>query len=271
MGNDFLRYKTSSPAGDLISMLPAIRQAYRKTGKKGVILQRLNMIGIGYQGSSHPFQDDSGYDICMPLSMFNMLFPLLLEQEYIEDFIIYEGQEVDYDLDKIRMEIFTNQPQGNISRWLFYAFPDLACDLSEEWINVSNNIVQLYKKDNIIINFTERYRNRFVTYFFLKQYEDKLAFAGLPQEYERFILEWKLDMPLVKVSDFLELAECIKAAKLFLGNQSFVFQLAESLKVPRILELSQLMPNVIPCGKNAFDFYHQGAVEYYVHELFNKA
>jgi hypothetical protein len=41
------------------------------------------------------------------------------------------------------------------------------------------------------------------------------------------------------------------------------------MKVPRILEVFPLMPNVIPIGEKAYDFYHQGAVEYYFKLLNN--
>jgi hypothetical protein len=60
------------------------------------------------------------------------------------------------------------------------------------------------------------------------------------------------------------------SCKLFLGNASMMFQIAEGLKIPRILETFQPMPNVIPFGKNGYDAYHQRAIELYVHKLFNK-
>jgi len=52
-----------------------------------------------------------------------------------------------------------------------------------------------------------------------------------------------------------------------LGNQSFCYQLAESMKIPRLLELSPVLPNVIPNGKDGYDFYHQQALEYYLEKL----
>lgn len=274
MDDNFLKYKMSTPAGDCISMLPAIKKAYEKTGRKAIIYQRLNMIGVGHSDSIHPFKDDTEQAICMPESIFNMMRPLLIAQDYIEDYIIYNGQEVDYDFDRIRLESFTNQPHGSINRWLFYAYPDLACDLSKEWLSVSECVgktelysIKLSKTDKICVNFSERYRNRFIHYFFLKRYESQLIFAGLPEEHERFCKEWGLNIPLLKVNDFLELAAAIKSCRFFMGNQSMCFQIAEALKVPRILETFHLMPNVIPIGEKAFDFYHQQALEYYFTEL----
>ena len=46
-----------------------------------------------------------------------------------------------------------------------------------------------------------------------------------------------------------------------------VLELAEAMKVPRILEIFPIMPNVIPVGEHAYDYYHQGGVEYYFKKL----
>jgi hypothetical protein len=46
-----------------------------------------------------------------------------------------------------------------------------------------------------------------------------------------------------------------------------IFQIAEGLKIPRIVELCAHAPNVIPVGEMAFDFYAQNALEMYFHTL----
>jgi len=267
--SDFVRYKTSSPAGDLISYLPGMRQIYRDKGKKAIIYQRLDMVGGGYAGSLHPFENEFGDPICMPESMFTMLKPLLLSQEYVEDFIVYTGQEIDTDMDKIRMEIFTNQPKGSLNRWPAYAFPQMATDLSEKWIELPQIFTSHYS-DKAILNYTQRYRNHSINYFFLKKYESNLIFAGLPEERDLFCKQWALDIPRLEINDFFELAQEISTCRFFAGCQSFCFQLAESLKVPRILETFPMMPNVIPIGVHAYDAYHQGSIEFYFEKLMNE-
>lgn len=261
---NFIRVKTSSPAGDLISYLAGLKKLSKDKGKKIIIYQRLNLIGIGFVGAKHPFQDKDGYDICMPQSMFDMLYPLIKSQDYIEDFIVYNGQEIEMDMDKCRMEIYTNQPHGSLNRWFFHVYPEMNCDLSKEWISVSSGTLHM---DKIIINITDRYRNYIINYFFLKKYQDKILFAGTQDEYNRFCEQWGVDVKYLEVNNFLELAIAIKSCKFFLGNQSFCFQLAESMKVPRILEISPHLPNVIPIGENAYDFYHQSELEYYFEKL----
>ena len=58
-----------------------------------------------------------------------------------------------------------------------------------------------------------------------------------------------------------ELAMIIKNSKLFIGNLSFGYALAEALKVPRLLESGPNFPLVYPNGANAYDFYFQNHFE----------
>lgn len=274
---DFITYKTSSPSGDLISFLSGMKQVYTDTGRKAVVYQRIDMVGSGYEGSVHPYENDLKEPVCMNEKTFQMMRPLLLEQEYIEDYILFDGQQAEIDLDRIRLQTFTNQPLGSLNRWPAYCFPDMATDLSKRWINVyakgyarTNKKVEESIGGKAIVNFTERYRNHFIHYFFLSEFQNDLIFAGLPHEHERFCKTWKLDIPLLIVTDFKELARVINSCKFFMGNQSMCFQIAEALKTPRILETFHIAPNVIPVGEHAYDFYHQGAVEYYFHKLMNQ-
>ena len=88
----------------------------------------------------------------------------------------------------------------------------------------------------------------------------------MPEEYERM----KLSIPQLeykKTDNFLSLASTIAGAKLFIGNQSFPYSLAEAIKVPRILESYYLSPNVIPEGENAYEFSFQPQFEFLVKKL----
>lgn len=262
-----ITYKTSSPAGDLISFLAGIKKIWEDTGNKGIIYHRLEMEGASYPGASHPFKNKQGDVICFNNEMFKMMKPLICSQEYIEDYCVYTGQLIDVDFDKVRLEVFTNQPLGSLNRWPFYVWPQMACDLSMPWLFVSR---ENRFGNKIIINFTERYRNPTVNYFFLKKWEKDIVFVGLPHECKIFNEKWGLCIPYFKPDNFYYLATAISGCKFFLGNASFCFQLAEALKVPRILETFQYAPNVIPTGINAYDFYHQESLEYYFDKLVKK-
>jgi len=266
--DNFIRFLHSSPAGDMLAGLAGIRRMCLDSGKKAIIYQQLDMIGVGYSGAIHPYQNEIGDPVCMSKGMFDNLKPLLLAQSYIEDFVEYNGQEVDINLNKARLETFTNQPLGSINRWLFHLCPQMACDLSEKWLEVNGGYSEksIVNEKTILINHTFRYRNHFVNYFFLKEYENDIVFMGLKDEYDFFCKKWQLDIPKFE-GNFLDVAKGMSICKMFAGNQSALFQIAEGLKVPRVLELCVGIPNVIPTGEHAYDYYGQQACEYYFKKL----
>jgi hypothetical protein len=262
-----IRFKNSSPAGDLVAMMAGIKQVCETKNTKAIIYQRIDVASRREIGSEYPFKNEIGDEVMMNEYMFNMLKPLLESQDYIERFEIYTGQEYEFNLDKVRMEIFTNQPLGSVNRWIFYVYPQMTCNLSKSWIKADPFAGDINNK--LIINFTFRYRNTIIDYNFLKGYQDKVIFVGLKEEKDFFCKQWGLEINHIETYNFKELAALFATAKGFLGNQSFCYQLAEGLKIPRILELSPVIPNVIPTGENAYDFYHQQAVEYYVDKVLN--
>ena len=96
-----IKYKTSSPAGDLITYLAGAKRLWERTGKKGVIYQLLDVVGVGIQGDTRPFLNENGDSVCMNKAMFDRLYPLIKSQSYIEDFLEYKGEKVDFDFDEI--------------------------------------------------------------------------------------------------------------------------------------------------------------------------
>ena len=63
------------------------------------------------------------------------------------------------------------------------------------------------------------------------------------------------------------MAEIIKSCKLFIGNLSFGYTIAEALKTPRLLESYLDFPLVYPNGLNGYEFYFQAHFEKYVKEI----
>lgn len=252
-------------ARDLISAMAGMLGLYKKYGKKIDVYQQLNVKGDYYAGATHPIQDSDGNLVCMNEKIYGMMQPLLLTQNYINDVKIWEGEKVDVDLDVIRNGLFVNMPHGMIQSWIMLAFPDMAFDLSQQWIFVDAD--RTYK-DYVILNFTERYRNNHIGYFFLNKYKDRLIFAGTQKEYLLFCNQWKLDIPKLEINDFYQYARYIKGCKFYMGNQSMGWNLANALMHPRLLEMCHYAPNCQPfVGEKNFGYYHQTAVEYYFKEL----
>jgi hypothetical protein len=283
-----LTYLHNCNSGDLICALPGIREAYRKYGKKAVICQVLDMPGHYMPGLIHSVKDGKGEQVTMNQRMFDMLKPLLLAQDYIEDFQVYLDQKIDIDLTIIREWVigteeepdakphtvipakqFVNIPNMALPGWTMLAYPNMACDLSEPWISVPDGDQQF--PEYILFNRTQRYMNEKIDYSFLKKYDNEILFTGTEVEHWKFCTDFKLNFPRLIIDDFLELAQVMKSCRFFVGNQSFPWNLANAMGIPRILEMCSYAPNCQPfIGKDNLGFLHQVPLEYDFDLLYEK-
>lgn len=267
---NFTPYLHSCNCGDLIGALAGIRQIYRNDGKKATIYQELDIPGQYYAGAIHSVKDDKGIQVTMNQKMFDMMRPLLLAQEYVEDFQVYTDQQPFIPLTIIRGKINVNIPYGALPSWTMLAFPDMACDLSEPWISLPPRKHRLFP-DMILINRTQRYQNNKINYSFLKKYEADLVFTGTETEHRNFCKDFGLDICRLEVDNFLELALAMQECMFFVGNQSFPWNLANAMGAPRILEMCAFAPNCQPfVGKHNYGFLHQKGLEYYFDLLHKK-
>jgi hypothetical protein len=252
-----IKFKHSGNAGDILYSLPAIRQGVRNAGEKAVLFLELNQPAYYAAGFTHPLGN-----VKLNKYMAEMLKPLLVKTDFIEDVLIYNGQKVDYNLDKFR-EIGLNLGAGNISRWYFQAFPELTCDLNESTIKV-----QKYKnlEDAILVNRTERYQNGQIDYSIINKYDNDKYFVGTKHEYH-LMSNIINGLEYVEAVNFYHVAELINNCKVFIGNQSMNFAIAEQLKSNRILEMYFGCPNVIPCGGKAYDVFNQNVFEYALNQF----
>jgi hypothetical protein len=268
------RVKHSTNPGDLIAAMGAIKKFYDVTQRRVIVSQSTSFLASYYSGAVHPTVNEQGQNVCCNDAMWEMLKPLIESQPYIHSFEKYSGQKIDLDFDVIRGKTFVNLPNGAIQAWVTYAFPDLAFNLCNAWITLDDKCPPNIKKQvsgKVIINFTERYRNSVIDYFFLKNYAPDLIFAGTEREHWLFCNQWQLNIPRLEITNFLELAYALKESRFMLGNQSMNWNLAESLKTPRILEVCQYAQNCQPLiGEDSYGFFHQVGLEYYFRMLYNK-
>lgn len=281
-------YLHNCNSGDLICALAGIREAYRKYGRKAVIYQVLDMPGHYIPGLIHSVKDEKGVQVTFNRKMFDLIRPLLLAQDYIEDFQGYTDQKIDIDLTIIRESVigtkeepeakphtviaakqFVNIPNMALPGWTMLAYPNMACDLSEPWMYVPDGEHQF--SDYILVNRTERYQNGKIDYSFLSKYENEVLFVGTDTEHSKFCRQFKLDFPRVVVDNFLELAQVMKSCRFFMGNQSFPWNLANAMGVPRILEMCVYAPNCQPfVGKENYGYMYQVPLEYFFDLLYSK-
>lgn len=98
-------------------------------------------------------------------------------------------------------------------------------------------------EEYICINRTAKYHNdNFPWKEVVKNYSDKIVFVGLPDEYNDFVRNFGY-VKFHETKSILELFEIICKCKVFIGNQSFAYSLAESIKKPCIQETDRWICN----------------------------
>jgi hypothetical protein len=242
-----LHFKHSGNCGDIIYAIPTMKAI---AGEEDINLHLHIDQPADYAGHvKHPLGN-----VMLNKKMADMLQPLLLSQPGFKSCEVYSEGPIDIDLDKMR-EYPLLLDRGNIARWYFLVFP-VNYDLNQAWLQVAPDPSC---REAIVIARSRRYRAPDIDYGFLNRYPD-VQFIGLPDEYA----DMKRKIPHIRhrpVNDFLEMAAVIAGAKLFIGNQSFPFALAEALKVNRLLEVHFECPNVTVYGDKGYDFCFQPQFE----------
>ena len=242
----------SGHLGDIINSLPLIKEISKS--KECNLYIQYNKKILNNLDQKHPFGN-------FYLSEYaaKKIIPLLKEQKYLKKVSIYDKSPIDIDLDFFR-DLGLNFNIDSV-RWYFH-LAAIHCDLNEPYVFVNNHKTI---NNKIVILRSARRQNKLINYNFLNDYKD-ILFVGLKDEY----ISLKKELPLLDYYDpinFLELAEIIRSSKIFIGNLSFGYALAEAIKVPRLLESQPDFPLVYPNGENAYDFYFQEHFEYLFKKL----
>lgn len=251
-----LKFKHSGASGDIIYSLYAIKKACELNNEDAVLFIKLNAPNIG----GNPNFKHAYGDVMLNEYAYKMLKPLLLEFDFIYDVLPYTNQKVDYDLDKFR-HIGFNLSSYDIKRWYSLAYPELSgIDYSEMLLDIEQT-----KQDYIVVNRTERYQNPNIDYSILNKLSTPIYFTGTENEYRKF--SEKVECKYMKVNNFLELAKVIANSKLFIGNQSMNFAIAETMKVKRALEICYYAPNVVPAGGEYFELFTNESLNKLIYEI----
>jgi hypothetical protein len=238
---EILNFLHCGHVGDIINVLPAIKEL-AKEHTCNLYIKVDAPLKSNYH--RHPANN-----VFINKKIFNMLKPLLDHQSYINKIEIFNNQPIDINFDIIR-EIPINLLFDN-TKYSFH-ITGLQPDLSVPYLDVNAHSIV---KQKVVIQRTFRYRNPFINYEFLNNYEN-LLFIGAEDEFNDMKLVVK-NLEYYDCKDFLEVASVIMSCKLFIANSSSFYPIAEALKVPRLLEACPYFPAAQTHGKNGFDFYFQ--------------
>jgi hypothetical protein len=230
---DCLSFYHRGSLGDIIYSLPTI-YSY---GKKSILYLRR----VGHK---------------------EFLYPLIIKQKYIKD-VKHRGQLYKGE-DYINLSGFVPIAIEKKSQHLVLSHLESLgrnYDFSIPWID---SIDPLHISD-IIISRTLRYHDKEeIDWTLLRDFSDKCVFVGHRYEHDYFIKKYKIDINFYMVKDALELAQIIAGSKLFVGNQSCAFSIAEALKVPRCLEVCDYYNNCQPSGNNGYTYLNVDLIKKYL-------
>lgn len=219
-------------------------KSFRHAGKFGDIIYSLPV--IRYNGGGVLFIECGAPYISPPLTWEGVqaLAPLLKAQPYIEDVREWKGEKCDVNLNDMRAlafrEIKTNYSNASrVGLWQWYskAFGVPETEWLKPWLSVgspwSNRI-------GVVAHRCQRYTN---AHFPWRKVMDKYRPEIIGSQDEARALG---DLGAYRGTPSLfAAAQRIQGAKLFVGNQSVGYAIAEALKVPSVLEIWHNWPNCI--------------------------
>ncbi len=249
-----LTFLHSGHIGDIINILPVIKEL-SKDHKCDLYLN----ISKPLQVKLNEYQYENIY---LNKKIYDMLYPLLQTQKYINKIDIHSDQLIDINFDLIRQLpinlLFDNLRYG-------FQITGVQPDTNQVYLDVEPHKEIINK---VVILRSPRYQNQFINYKFLENYDDTL-YVGREDEYNMLKKDIK-NLKFHNCKDFLEMAQIIKASRIFIGNSSLGITLAEALKTPRILEACPGFPAAQVHGLNAYDFYFQSHFENFFKILYEK-
>ena len=247
-----LVFSHSGKIGDLVFALPFCRAVASATGhdrfsihlRTDTVIERVRADGAVFP---MPQFDAAGAE---------RLRPLLERQPYVESVSVSDAiPDGAIDLDPFRTQRCMPLWCGSIPLYYLPLAPWLvdAPDLSKPWL-LGGRRTDLGGR-TIALFATERYPRPSFSFSFLEPFRDELLFLGTDAEHAAFEEAF---FPVFhrNIADFGEALDVLSSVRLAIGNQTGFFAMAEALKIPRLLLVSERDPNVVPCG-GALQLLHE--------------
>lgn len=249
-----LAFKHSGRLGDIIYSMPLVQQMAELQGKPVNYYVCSDVPARLGKDVFHP-----SLDVMVDINLFGYIEPLISSQRYINKILHVPAHLVPrdaIDLDQFKSSRL-NLKAGLIYGWYRKAF-GVSFPVEAPWLFVDfstkSDEIEKYSEISVLVSRTTRFCNTRINYSILDQIEH-VGFIGLDYEYEDFIARHSLkNVRHIKVKNALELAILMCRAKIYIGNQSSNFAIAEGLKVPRALEAFEPVPVASPIGGVCFEY-----------------
>jgi len=224
-------FKHSGDLGDIIYSLPTMKNL------GGGILYLDISGGIDDEYCKRQLSDIWDGKTKFNQKGFDFLYPLLKEQKYITDVRVYNGETIDYNLNKLRQQ-FLNPNTRSKHRCLVdlhrQAFGLSPYDVNKPWLECGDPI-KLEK--NIIVSRSPRYQGSYVYLATYRKYFQQFGtFIGLKKEHDLFEWTFGVKIDFFESSSALEIAKVIAGSKQLVSNSTLNLAIGMGLKDIHILQ-----------------------------------
>jgi hypothetical protein len=193
----------------------------------------------------------------------NFLYSLLMKQDFINSVNVRNSTKI-IPSPYISLSGFCAIAEECKSKRLVECHLELfnrSYDFSVPWLK---NIEKNYVAD-IVINRSNKYHDiEEIDWRMVVPFLDRCIFVGFDREWKLFVRKYQINIKFYKTKDALEVAQVINGSKLFIGNQSCCFAIAEAMKQPRVLERYSFFDNCRPSGKDGYIYLNKELIEKYL-------
>jgi FkbM family methyltransferase len=206
-------------------------QWFSHSGDLGDIIYSLPTIRAAGGGTLYLFNAKNKTTHQMTRARMELIRPLIALQPYIEGVEFWDENEAkDHNLNGFR----NHGGNGVViadKHLRTHGFSQL--ERNKKWLIV-DTVVEEYP---VVFHRSSRYHNgSFPWKRIWEKYRQQAVFVGLPEEHKAFC-QGVGPVPHVPTKDYLELARIIAGCRLYVGNQSSPYAVAEGLKQTAILEV----------------------------------
>lgn len=219
-------------------------KVFKHSGKLGDIIYSLPTVrALG--GATMLLHDNRAIGHRLPAEQRDSIAQLLRMQPYITAVEDYQGQP-----DAIDLDVFRRRPVSeNLAEQHLRSFDLDPAEKDRRWLWVDRP--ELLARKAVVFHRSRNLHNPHFPWAAICQKYGRLAvFVGTPAEHERFVSE-SGPIDYYPTENLADLARVIAGCRLFVGNQSCAYAIAEGLKVDTIQETSPQYPNCVFQRENA--------------------